>query len=290
VDFIDEQNRLRALFQLTEQGLEAFFEITAVFGTRQQRAKVQRIDHALRQQVRHLAVDDAFGQAFGDGSLADARLTDQQRVVLAPPGQNLRHTLDFLLATHQRVDPAGTGQFVQVAGVGVQRVARRGGFATLFVLHVLVAFGMRAMARHFGDAVGDVVDHIDTGHALLFQQEHGLAFLFAEDRHQHIGAGHFALAGTLHVEHGTLQHPLEAQGRLGFAVFIVDGDQRGSGIDELLQVVLEFVEIRATGAQNGRGSLIVKERQQQMFDGHELMTLRTGLLEGKIEGDFELAV
>lgn len=138
--------------------------------------------------------------------------------------------------------------------------------------------------------MGDVVDDVDTRHALLLEQEHRLAFLFAEDRHQHVGAGHFALAGALHVEHGTLQHALETQRRLRLAVLVMHGDQRGGGIDELLQVVLELVEIGATGAQNGRGSLIVKECQQQVFDGHELMTFRTGLLEGQIEGDFELAV
>ncbi|EGH15351.1 hypothetical protein Pgy4_20144, partial [Pseudomonas savastanoi pv. glycinea str. race 4] len=30
--------------------------------------------------------------------------------------------------------------------------------------------------------------------------------------------------------------------------------------------------------------------QKEVFDRHELMTLRTCLLEGKIEGDFELTV
>ena len=138
--------------------------------------------------------------------------------------------------------------------------------------------------------MGNVIDHIDAGHALLLEQEHRLAFLFAEDRHQHIGTGNLALAGALDMKHGTLQHTLEAQGRLSLAVFVADGNQRGRRIDELLQIMLELVEIGATGAQNGRGSLIVKESQQQMLDRHELMTLRTGLLEGKIEGDFELAV
>lgn len=107
--------------------------------------------------------------------------------------------------------------------------------------------------------MGDVVDHVDACHALLLEQKHGLAFLLAEDRHQHVGAGDFALAGALHMEHGTLQHALEAQGRLSLAVLVMDGDQRRGGIDELLQVVLELVEIGATGAQNGRGGLIVKE-------------------------------
>ena len=290
VDLVDEQDRLRALAQLAEQRLEALLEVAAVLGTGQQRAEIEGVDHALRQQVGHLSVDDALGQAFGDGGLAHAGLADQQRVVLAPAGEDLRHALDLLLAPDQRVDAPGPGQFIQVAGIGVQRVAGRRRFAALLVLHVLLAFVVRTVARHLADAVGDVVDNVDARHALLLEQEHCLAFLFAEDRHQHIGAGHFALAGALHVEHGTLQHTLEAQGRLRLAVLVMHRDQRGGRIDELLQVVLEFVEIGATGAQNGRGSLIVKECQQQVFDGHELMTLRTGLLEGQIEGDFELAV
>jgi hypothetical protein len=100
---------------------------------------------------------------------------------------------------------------------------RRRRLTALFVLHILLTFRVIAMPWHLGDAVGDVVDHIDAGNALLFEQEHGLAFLFAEDRHQHVGASHFALAGALHVENSTLQHTLEAQGWLGFAVLVVTG-------------------------------------------------------------------
>ncbi|MNH05054.1 hypothetical protein D3C79_643670 [compost metagenome] len=76
------------------------------------------------QQVRHLAVDDTLGQAFGDGGFTDTGLTDQQRVVLAPTGEDLRHALDFELATDQRIDAPLTGLFVEVAGIGIQRIAR----------------------------------------------------------------------------------------------------------------------------------------------------------------------
>lgn len=89
--------------------------------------------------------------------------------------------------------------------------------------------------------MGDVVHHIDTRDALLLEQEHRLAFLFAEDRHRDIGPGHFALAGTLHVEHRTLQDALEAQRRLGFALVVVLRDQRRGGIDEFLQVAPQLV-------------------------------------------------
>ena len=112
----------------------------------------------------------------------------------------------------------------------------------------MIAVAVLAMPGHLGDAVGNKVDHIDARHALLLEQEYGLAFLFAEDGYQHIGAGDFTLAGALHVEHGTLQNPLKTQGWLRFAVFVMDGDQGGCGINKLLQVMLEFFEVCATGA------------------------------------------
>ncbi|MCY1540383.1 hypothetical protein D9M68_760190 [compost metagenome] len=77
MDLVDEENGVRAFAQLIEQRLEALLEVAAILGTRQQRAKVQGIDHAVGQQVRHLVVDDALGQAFSDCGLADAGLADQ---------------------------------------------------------------------------------------------------------------------------------------------------------------------------------------------------------------------
>jgi hypothetical protein len=114
------------------------------------------------------------------------------------------------------------------------------------------------MPRHLGNTVGDIVDDIDAGNALLLEQKHCLTFLLTENRHQHVGAGDFTLAGTLHMEHGTLQYTLEAQGWLGLAILVMHGNQRRGGVDELLKVVFEFVEVCAAGTQNSGGSLIVQ--------------------------------
>ncbi|MNS81103.1 hypothetical protein D3C72_1148040 [compost metagenome] len=114
------------------------------------------------------------------------------------------------------------------------------------------------MPRHFGNAMGDVVDDIDARNALLFQQEHCLTLLLTEDRDQHVGASHFAFARALYVKHSTLQYTLEAQGWLGFAILVMHGDQWRGGVDELLQVMLEFVEVCTARTQNGGGSLIVQ--------------------------------
>ena len=40
-----------------------------------------------REQLGHVAVDDHLGQAFDDGRLADARLAEQDRVVLRAGGR-----------------------------------------------------------------------------------------------------------------------------------------------------------------------------------------------------------
>ncbi|RMS09930.1 hypothetical protein ALP75_204158 [Pseudomonas syringae pv. actinidiae] len=103
------------------------------------------------------------------------------------------------------------------------------------------------MPRNLGDTVGNVVDDIDPGHTLLLEQKYGLAFLLTENCNQHVGAGHFALARALHVEDSALQHALKTQRWLSLAVLVVDGDQRRGGVDELLQIMLEFIEVCAAG-------------------------------------------
>ena len=101
---------------------QAFFKVAAKLGARDQRAHVQRHQFAVAQGLRHVAIDDAQRQAFGDGGLAHARLADQHRIVLGTAGQDLDGAADFLVASDHRIQLAGAGQFGQVAGIFLQRV------------------------------------------------------------------------------------------------------------------------------------------------------------------------
>ena len=47
------------------------------------------------QHFRHVAVDDALGEAFDDGRLADARFAEQHRVVLRAAAEDLDRPFDF---------------------------------------------------------------------------------------------------------------------------------------------------------------------------------------------------
>ncbi|MCY1410778.1 hypothetical protein D9M71_261530 [compost metagenome] len=123
MDLVDEQDRLRTFFQLIEQRLEALLEIATVFGTGQQGTQVEGVNHAVGQQVRHLVVDNALGQAFGNRGFTHARLAHQQRIVFAPTRQDLRNALDFQLTPHQRIDATLAREFVEVAGISIQGIA-----------------------------------------------------------------------------------------------------------------------------------------------------------------------
>jgi hypothetical protein len=112
-----------------------------------------------------------------------------------------------------------------------------------------------------------------------------MRFLLAENSHQHVRARDFLLAGGLHVKHGALQHPLEAQCRLRIAR-VVGVQQRGILGDELCQIALQPFQIGRTGSQHGAGGRIVQQRQQQVLDRHELITLLARPFESTVQGEF----
>jgi hypothetical protein len=50
------------------------------------------------QGLRHVVVDDALREALHDGSLANARLADEARVVLRAPRQDLDRPPDLVVS------------------------------------------------------------------------------------------------------------------------------------------------------------------------------------------------
>ena len=73
------------LGDLLQHRLQPLLELAAVLGAGDHRAQVERDDALVLQPLGHVAAHDALGQALDDGRLADARLADQDRVVLGAP-------------------------------------------------------------------------------------------------------------------------------------------------------------------------------------------------------------
>ena len=109
--------------QLFDDFLDALLELAAVLGARDHTGQVERDNALVLQGFRHVARDDLLRQAFDDGSLADARIADQRRVVLGAAGQDLDDALDFLFTADDRVELAFLGSGSQVAAKLAERIA-----------------------------------------------------------------------------------------------------------------------------------------------------------------------
>ena len=91
----------------------------------------------IAQHVGAEPVRDQEGEAFDDGRLADARLADQDRVVLFPAGEDLHDPLDLLGPADRGIELALGGELGEVAA---EVVERRG-------LGLLLRLGGRARLR-----------------------------------------------------------------------------------------------------------------------------------------------
>ena len=110
--------------------------------------------------------------------------------------------------------------------------------------------------------------------------------LLAEDRDQHVGDRHFLLAARLDVEHGALQHALEAQRRLHLAVVVLLQARRRL-VDELLELLAQARGVGTAGAQDLADLRGIDDGEQQVLDRHEFVTRLTGALEGLVQADLE---
>ena len=110
-----------------------------------------------------------------------------------------------------------------------------------------------------------------------------MALAFGEDRHQHVGPGHFLAARRLHMDGGALHDALEAVGGARFLAPLSDEifEFRIDVVDHLLA---QGIEVDVAGAQHGGRVGVVNQRQQQMLERGEFLTSLVGVSERPAEG------
>src|ERR1700692_2675006 len=123
VEFVDKENDLsRGIFDFFPDSLEAVFKFAAIFCSGEHGAEVECDDALVLEHFRHVAGDDALGEAFDDGGLAHAGFADEHGIVFGAARKNLNDATDFFVTADDRVELAAAGLFGQVAGVFFQRL------------------------------------------------------------------------------------------------------------------------------------------------------------------------
>ena len=123
VQLVDEEDDAAlGTADLLEHGLESLLEFAAVLCAGDQRAHVEGEDRLVLQALRHVAADDALGQALGDGRLADARLADQHRVVFRLAREDADDVADLAVAADDGVKLVFAGALDQIRAVFRERV------------------------------------------------------------------------------------------------------------------------------------------------------------------------
>ena len=151
VHLVDEEDDVALRRRhLVQHGLQTLFEITAIFGPRNQRAHIQSHELLVAQGFRHVAVHDAQRKALGNRGFPHARLADQHRVVLGAARQHLHGAANLLVAADDRVDLATGCRLGQIAGVFVQGLHRLFGGGTVgrAALAHLVNRGVQGLGIH----------------------------------------------------------------------------------------------------------------------------------------------
>ena len=108
VRFVDEEDdRPRARLDFLDHRFEPVFELASDPGARLQQAEIERPHGDVAQRRRHVALRDAHREPLDDRGLADPGLAGQDRVVLAPPRQDVDDLADFAVAAEDRIDLPG---------------------------------------------------------------------------------------------------------------------------------------------------------------------------------------
>ena len=225
VQLVDEEDHLAVgRRDVAEHGLQALLELAAVLGAGEQRAEIER-PHALAlEALGDVARDDALGEALDDRRLADARLADQDRVVLRAAREHLDDAAHLVVTADHRVELAGLGERRQVAPVLRERAVALlgvGGRGRLAAAQVAQGREQRGL----GDA------------GARERLAHGAGRL-GEAEQQVLGRGE-AVAERARLADRPLEHAAEAE-------------RRGGRVDRLAADARQLLERLLAGAADAR--------------------------------------
>jgi len=166
VYFIDEEDDFPfRVDYLLENGLETFLEFAPIFGPGDQGAYIEADDPFIFQIFGYVPVDDPLGQPLDDSRFSHSGLTDQNGVVLGPPGEDLHDPPDFLVPADDGIEATFPRYFIEIFGVAFEGL--------VFILRIRVRYPLFAPDVH--EDLEDTV-LVDADLAKNFRRRPGLLF------------------------------------------------------------------------------------------------------------------
>ena len=129
VQFVDEEDDLAVgVFDLLQEGLEAVFKLAAIFGSGDHAGEVEGDDALVFEDLGDVAMNNAAGETFDDGGLADTGFADEDGVVFGAAGEDLDDAANLLVAADDGVELALTREVGEVFAVFLQGLKLGSGF------------------------------------------------------------------------------------------------------------------------------------------------------------------
>jgi hypothetical protein len=250
-------------------------ELAAVLRPRNQGPEVERVDLFVGEDLGHAPLGDLLGEALDDGGLADARLADDDGVVLGAPDEDLHDPRYLLLAPYNRVELVllGVGREVAPVLVELPRLGPLGLHAPPGGLAAAPA-ATAAAAEHPHDLPADLVGiHIQVG-----KNAGSDALALPDQPEQDVLGADVVVPELQRLSEGELQDLLRARGerRLGPRTLLAVADDR---LDLLAHLIQGDVE---GGQRAGRYPLVLAEEPQEKVLGADVVVVEVpGLFLGK---------
>ena len=169
MQFIDkEDNPAFRAGHFFEHCLQAFFEFTAILGACDKCTKIKSDYLLVFQGFGHISAHNALGQSLHNGGFPDARLANQDRVILGTAAEYLDDAPDLFVAPNHRVELALRREFREVAAIFFERL--------VFALRIRIGHPLRT--ANGGEGLQDVVTREPcrsqcTLHGSIANIEHG---------------------------------------------------------------------------------------------------------------------
>ena len=262
VQLVDEADDLAVgIDDFLDHRFEAVFEFAAELGAGDHAAEVDGHQFLVLELIGHVAADDALGETFHNGGLADAGFADQHRVVLGAAAQHLHDAANLVVAADHRIEfalPGGFGEIVRVAFEGL-----------IFGLRILVRDALRA--AHGDQGLEDGV----VGGAGAIQKLAGrVTALFGDAQQQVLGGNKLVFEANGLVE-GVLQDGIERRGEIHARLHVAG---LGQGGEQARSLGDYGVRVHAALLQHGPDNafFLFGEGDQQMQRKHYLAAVLFG--------------